>query len=89
MSERTCVDCGVALVNRSALRCKPCRGRLLRANASIAEDSRMLAEKVAGKTLEEIGAAHGGISRQRVSVRIQRAVERLDESEKRYLFGDR
>lgn len=87
MSERTCVDCGVPLVNRAALRCKPCRGRLQRRNAGIEEDSRMLAEKVAGRTLEEIGVAHG-ITKQRVSQRIQRAVERLDENEKRFLFGD-
>lgn len=85
---RECVDCGVPVVNRQALRCKPCRGRLQSANAGIEEDSRMLAEKIAGRTLEEIGAAHG-VSKQRVSVRIKRAIDRLDESEKRYLFGDR
>jgi hypothetical protein len=85
---RQCVDCGVDLVNRTALRCKPCRGRLQSANAGIEEDSRMLSMKVAGRTLEEIGADYG-ISKQRVSVRIQRAVSRLDESEKRYLYGDR
>lgn len=85
---RNCVDCGVDLVNRQALRCKPCRGRLQRANAGIEEDSRMLAEKVAGRTLEEIGSSRG-MSKQRVSVRIKRAIDRLDENEKRYLFGDR
>lgn len=83
----TCADCGKE-ISRGAVRCKPCRGRLTRQNAAIEEDAEMLALKVAGRTLEEIGARFG-ISKQRVSVRIQRAVERLPEWEKRYLYGDR
>lgn len=82
-----CADCGTD-ITQGAIRCKPCRGALIRANAGIEEDDRMLNMKIAGRTLEEIGSEYG-ISKQRVSVRIQRAVDRLPESEKRYIYGDR
>lgn len=75
-------------MNRQAQRCKPCRGQQQSRDAGVEKDSLMLAAHVAGETLEQIGSRFG-VSKQRVSARIARAVSRLDENERRFLYGDR